>query len=239
MKKQKISPVMIVIVMIIISVTVVFVRCNSASGNATVAKTAEPAVNDSLAFGDTKWISDGLKGKIYFLPENTDSLPDFDTLESVGTIFTHELNIPNRSWSTGFPGVPNRTEWFGIEYKGNFIVNKPGHYTFRLVADDGAKLFIDGKLVINNDGLHPERSESGEVDLDASEHSIRVQYYQGPRYNIALQLFATFDHENEEQVFPGKNIQLITPGSGHSWWIWVLIVLLICAVVYAVKKYNA
>src|SRR5207249_11017936 len=125
---------------------------------------AQPA-ND---FGSKDWISNGLAGKIYALSENTQKLPDFDTMQSLGTIYTKEINVPNRSWTEGFPGVTDRFEWFGIEYKGSFTVKKAGHYTFQISSDDGSKLFIDGKLIIDNDGLHSQSSKSGEADLDNS-----------------------------------------------------------------------
>ena len=164
-------------------------------------------------FGNKDWVSNGLAGKIYALAENTQSLPDFDTMQSLGTIYTKEINIPNRSWTEGFPGVTDRFEWFGIEYKGSFTVRKAGHYTFTISSDDGSKLFIDGKLIIDNDGLHSQSAKSGEIDLDRSTHTIKIQYFQGPRTEIGLQLFVTFNKE-EEEVFPGKNLKLLsTPGS--------------------------
>lgn len=225
MKKRQSSTVLIIIVLIFVFVTCFLVHCtNRVSSNPAVKDSnAIARVNDSLAFGDTKWISDGLKGKIYLLPENTSKLPVFDTMQSAGTLYTHTLNVPTRSWETGFPGVPNRFEWFGIEYKGNFKVKKPGHYSFRILSDDGAKLFIDNKLVIDNDGLHSPSSAGGEADIDGGEHTITVQYYQGPRYLIALQLFATMNKE-EEQLFPGDNFILITPGSSHAMFYVILII---------------
>jgi hypothetical protein len=237
--KKKFSVKTTIIFFLLIIVSLVFlVQCHKTALDTTAANTNNKtaAVADSLAFGDTKWISDGLKGKIYLLPENTDKLPDFDTMNAVGTLYTHTLDIPNRSWETGFPGVPNRFEWFAIEYKGNFRVQKPGHYSFRMVSDDGAKLFIDGKKVIDNDGLHPASSASGEANIDGGNHSITVQYYQGPRYYIALQLFATFDKE-EEQVFPGNNFMLTTPTNGNAWvYIIIICVLVVVAIYVYIRK---
>lgn len=169
----------------------------------------------SNAFGGKDWISNGLAGKIYALPENTQQLPDFDTMRSLGTIYTKEINVPNRDWTEGFPGVTDRFEWFGIEYKGSFTVKKPGHYTFQLSSDDGSKLFIDNVLVIDNDGLHSQYSKSGEVNLDNSTHKIKIQYFQGPRTEIGLQLFVKLNNA-EEEVFPSKNFKLSTPGNGST-----------------------
>src|SRR5690242_14651052 len=105
-------------------------------------------------FGTKVRIDNGLEGHIYALPADTRMLPDFDTMSALGTIYTKELNIPRRSWTTGFPGVTDRFEWFGIEYKATFTVKKEGEYTFTLLSDDGSKLFIDDSLVVDNDGLH-------------------------------------------------------------------------------------
>jgi len=175
------------------------------------------AQQDSLAFGDNKKIPDGLRGKIYFLQENTEKLPYFDSLKSVGQLYVKKLDIPERSWTSGFPGVPDRKEWFAIVYTGYFKVKKAGNYTFRLLSDDGSKLYIDGKLVINNDGLHSPSARLSDVDLNSSKHSIRVEYFQGPATEIALQLFVTMTN-NAEEIFPGENIVLSSPVDSKSSW---------------------
>jgi PA14 domain len=167
------------------------------------------AQNDNKAFGDSIFITNGLTGKIYMLRANTRVLPDFDTMKSAGTIYTDSINIPPRSWSSGVPGLRDRFEWFGIEYTGFFKANKDGEYLFRLLSDDGSKLFIDDTLIINNDGLHGAFAKTGKVTLDDSRHSIKIQYFQGPRYQIALQLFASVNNSKEE-VFPGNNFILYT-----------------------------
>jgi hypothetical protein len=179
------------------------------------------AQTDSLAFGDKKWISDGVKGDIYFLQAGTQALPDFDTMKSAGTIYAKKIDVPERSWTTGFPGVPDRIEWFAIVYNGSFKVKKPGHYTFRLLSDDGAKLYIDHNLVVDNDGVHGPGSRLGDKQLDGSRHSFRLEYFQGPQTQIALQLFATLDKETE-QVFPGDNFILTTPVKQKAWICWLI-----------------
>jgi|GEM_PF-2034235 len=158
----------------------------------------------STVFGSSTLLPDGLVGKIYALPETTAQLPNFDELQPFGELHTREINIPARDWTEGFPGIPGakpRVEWFGIEYQGLIKPYAPGVYEFRLVSDDGAKLFIDDKLVINNDGIHRVSSASGQVTLNASTHSFKLQYFQGPRYAIALQLFVKAQNRSEA-VFP-------------------------------------
>ena len=134
------------------------------------------AQDGSKAFGDSIFITNGLTGKIYLLAANTRKLPDFDTMKPVSIIYADSINIPPRNWSSGFPGLRDRFEWFGIEYTGFFKANKEGEYVFRLLSDDGSKLFIDDSLIINNDGLHGAYAKTGKVMLDDSRHSIKIQY---------------------------------------------------------------
>jgi len=56
-------------------------------------------------------------------------------------------------------------------------------------------LYIDDHAVISNDGEHSERSESGIVHLSQGLHQIKIQYYQGPRFGVALVLEVSVDKE--------------------------------------------
>ena len=93
--------------------------------------------------GTTRITGTEFEGKIYYIPENTESLPNFEQLKSVGAIFTDSIDIAPRSFVEGFPGVTDRIEWFGIVYTGKFGITKPGNYKFKLISDDGSKLCCD------------------------------------------------------------------------------------------------
>jgi hypothetical protein len=152
-------------------------------------------------FGTTVVISSGLRGDIYFLPEMSLKLPKFEKLKPVGTIYADELNVPRRSFTQGFPGVTDRFEWFAIDYRGEFWVEKPGRYTWAVLSDDGSKLYIDGHLVIDNDGLHSAKGLAAFVRLKRGEHRIRLSYFQGPRDEVALILAVIPPGEDEFSLF--------------------------------------
>jgi hypothetical protein len=183
------------------------------------------AQNPPGGFGDSIPISNGFMGRIYLLKEGSDSLPRFDTMQPVGMpIYAATLNIPDRDWSDGFPGLRQRNEWFGMDYKGEFKVVRDGVYTFRLVSDDGARLLVGNRVLIDEDGTHPSYSRSAGISLSRdSAYPIEVQYYQGPRYRLALQLFWTRAGDSLEQVFPGPGI-VVRPAATSSfpWW-WVVL----------------
>jgi len=140
-------------------------------------------------FGITVVIPSALQGHIYHLRHNTQRLPDFHRMKpAAGAIYTTSLNIPTQNFRLGFPGVTKRFEWFAIDYSGRFWAEKPGEYGFSLTSDDGSNLYIDGELVVDNDGVHSTRERSGTVRLSRGVHDIRVSYFQGPGSEVALVL---------------------------------------------------
>jgi hypothetical protein len=46
-----------------------------------------------------------------------------------------------------------------------------------LLSDDGSKLYIDGKLIVDNDGCHGELEKSENAQLTEGMHVIRVDYF--------------------------------------------------------------
>ncbi len=64
-------------------------------------------------------------------------------------------------------------EWFGIECTGQFWVENPGEYRFSLMSDDGN---------------HSPSGLSASAYLSSGIHQMRVTYFQGPRYLVALVL---------------------------------------------------
>jgi len=128
---------------------------------------------------------------------------DIRQCEAAGVFFTDVINVPPRSFTDGFPGITERTEWFKIEFRGTFTAEEADYYRFRLLSDDGALLYIDDYLIIDNDGMHEPRSREMTITLDAGEHAFRLVYWQGQRVRIALQLFVK-RYNHVERLFGPK-----------------------------------
>ena len=152
------------------------------------AQESAPQNETVPTFGTTVVIPSGLRGQIYNIKSRSRRLPQFEKLKPVGTIYTTALNVPPRDFTEGFPGVTKRFEWFALDYDGKFWIEKPGDYRFSLLSDDGAKLYIDDDLAIDNDGIHAPATVDGSVTLSGGIHRIRVSYFQGPRFHVALVL---------------------------------------------------
>ena len=66
---------------------------------------------------------------------------------------------------------------FALRFTGMIGVPKSGKYTFYTNSDDGSRLYIGDKLVVNNDGLHGMVKRSAQIDLTAGTHPITVTYF--------------------------------------------------------------
>jgi hypothetical protein len=165
-------------------------------------------------FGTTIVISSGLKGDIYHLPRNTQSVHEIDHLKPQGSIYTTSLNVPPQDFQLGFPGITKRYEWFAIDYSGKFWIEHPGLYRFRLVSDDGAMLYIDGQLVADNDGIHSTEVRLGSIHLAGGIHRIRLPYFQGPATTVALMLEIAGPGE-QPRIFSTEEFK--PPGNPEDW----------------------
>ena len=65
-----------------------------------------------------------------------------------------------------------------MQFHSNLQIEKGGSYTFYINSNDGSRLFIDGKLLIDNDEEHGARELSNTVELAPGMHSIRADYFQ-------------------------------------------------------------
>jgi hypothetical protein len=152
---------------------------------------AAPVIHGQNALGSDQNTPGSWHGVVYFIPQDTQKLPDFSTIKPTASFYTQQINVAPRSFTDGFPGVDNRFEWFGVEYYNSLTVATEADYWFRIVSDDGSKFYIDDTLIIDDDGIHPPTEKKGAAHLIAGAHTMRLDYFQGPRDQIAVQLFVT------------------------------------------------
>nr|WP_042197612.1 family 16 glycoside hydrolase [Kibdelosporangium sp. MJ126-NF4]CEL23071.1 FIG01123093: hypothetical protein [Kibdelosporangium sp. MJ126-NF4] len=83
--------------------------------------------------------------------------------------------MPVINWtSTADFGIADR---FVSEVTGNINIAAAGTYQFRLTSDDGSRLRIDDKVVINHDGLHGGTAVTGSVQLGTGYHALRIEHF--------------------------------------------------------------
>ncbi|NJN26098.1 MAG: T9SS type A sorting domain-containing protein [Cyclobacteriaceae bacterium] len=127
-----------------------------------VAGNLSPASNQVTAMA----ANNGLSYKYYHGSWNL--IPDFNALSPVKVGTTETFNLDERT----------QNDNFGFMFEGNINIPTSGNYIFYLKSDDGSKLYIDGTLLVNYDGLHGAGEKSGSRTLTAGSHQIRVDYFE-------------------------------------------------------------
>ncbi len=98
-----------------------------------------------------------------------ETLPDFGTLTPVAVGTQSDFSLNNRQRNGGY----------GFVFTGSISVPTDGIYTFYLSSDDGSRLSIDGRMVINHDGKHRfELEKTGTTFLSAGQHAIKLEYFE-------------------------------------------------------------
>ena len=109
----------------------------------------------------------GIEWSLY--PGAFKKLPDFTRLKPTakGTVYKFGLKkiiLPKMN--------------FALQQKSFLQIGKDGKYTFYISSNDGSKLYIDDKLVVDNDGEHGAKELSGSLSLNKGRHKIRAEYFQ-------------------------------------------------------------
>lgn len=67
---------------------------------------------------------------------------------------------------------------FAYDFRTLVKIPERGVYRFYTFSDDGSKLYIDGKLIVDNDGGHSGRRAEGKVALEAGYHELHLLYFE-------------------------------------------------------------
>ncbi len=96
-------------------------------------------------------------------------LPDFGPMKAVKTGVVGNFTL----------APSTKKDFFGFLYQGYIKIEKAGKYTFFTSSDDGSKLWIDGKTIVDNDGIHGTQERLGTVYLSKGFHEIEASFFDG------------------------------------------------------------
>lgn len=75
-------------------------------------------------------------------------------------------------------GKSGLSEHFYARWSGLLRVPKDAKYTFYTESDDGSRLWVNDKLVVENGGLHGMEEKSGELELKAGDHPLKIDLFE-------------------------------------------------------------
>jgi alpha-L-fucosidase len=143
------------------------VKARSFHGDRPVAELAERTFQQTYAWPNMPSV-DLEPGLVVELFRGTwDVLPDFGDLEREDTWVAETIGVK--------PGA--NEEYYGLRLRGFLEVPETALYAFRLTSDDGSRLWIDGREVIDHDGLHGAESKRGVAPLTRGHHAIEIRWF--------------------------------------------------------------
>ncbi len=103
-------------------------------------------------------------------------------------LYTYRCQFPSRAAAESGTERP----WTAYDYKATIAWPKSmaGEYRFRMTADDGAILQIDGQDVIDHDHHRGFVPKEGSFTFTPGVHTIRIAYLASPREHLGLILHA-------------------------------------------------
>ncbi len=103
----------------------------------------------------------------YFANEKLEGQPGLVRVEE-------EINIVDKP--SPLPGA--RREHYSARWTGKLVAPVAGQYTFTFAGDDGYRLFVDDKPLIDEWG-HPNGTKSAPIDLEAGKsYDLRAEFFQ-------------------------------------------------------------
>lgn len=118
----------------------------------------------------------GLVGEYFQLRQSPSDFPKLAGKQPFLVRVDRQINFPE---SDGEFHRTKLSENFYVLWTGSLRIDKPGEYTFYTESDDGSRLSIDGKIVVDNGGPHSFSEKSGKTELSAGEHAVRIEFFQG------------------------------------------------------------
>ena len=113
-------------------------------------------------------------------------------------------------WGLGDPAPHLHGDHFQVRWSGMLLPRYSGRHLFEIVADDGARLWVDGKLLIDQWSIRSRQTRmSGEVDLTAGRAvELRLEYFEASK-KAFVSLYWQSDLQRREivprsQLFPAS-----------------------------------
>ncbi len=98
----------------------------------------------------------------------------FESITEITNGNLHEVSFSN---FIAIPENANILNGFGMIIEAYIKIDHEAVYSFHLGSDDGSQLYINNKLIVDNDGLHSFNFESGQISLAKGYHPIKLFYF--------------------------------------------------------------
>lgn len=139
---------------------------------------ANPRSRHALVVGVMVFLAIGLSGMFVWLGAEKPPWQGsyFPTPDFQGKPIQRQDAVIDFDWREDAPLPELPPNNFSVRWETCLIIEDPSSASFQLSSDDGSKLFIDNTLIIDNGGIHEQRSRGLQIDLEPGSHHLRVDY---------------------------------------------------------------
>ncbi len=104
----------------------------------------------------------------------------FTNMELKGTpVVTRVDEQINFSWGGNSPATNIEGDLFSVRWTGSLIPKVSGIYKIGLASDDGVRMWIDGKLLVDDWRDHALEYHGVKIELEAAKvYSIKIEFYE-------------------------------------------------------------
>jgi C1A family cysteine protease len=160
-----------------ISASGLFTAGSAAGGPYTVTATTAGQVKGTASVTVTQQYLAGIRAEFFDFTSAITSMPNLTGRTANVSRIDNVINYPNTS--KAWTGLDSRfITTFSSRFTGYLKITTAGSYKLYINSDDGSDLWLDGKLLVNNDGNHAMTEKSASVTLSAGYHTLVVQQYQ-------------------------------------------------------------
>jgi hypothetical protein len=137
----------------------------------------------------------------------------FNNSNLTGTTVTRTDSTINFNWGTASPASGIAKNTFSVRWLGQIQAMESGAYRFRTLSDEGVKLWVNGKLLVNHWAAHTLKIDtSAAISLIAgAKYDIRMLHHDNTGSAVARLLWRRPGQTAFSNV-PGS--QLFVPGDG-------------------------
>ena len=102
----------------------------------------------------------------------------FSNMHLAGSpVYTRCESRIDHDWGGGSPGHGVPSDHFSARWEGRFHFDS-GRYRFIARTDDGIRVWVDGRRVIDAWWDQPPTVHRGEISLSQGEHTVKVEWYE-------------------------------------------------------------
>ncbi len=113
-------------------------------------------------------------GEYWNLPSECSESPAFPTSTA---LVTRNDSAVNFDWGGGSPTSSINSDCFTARWTKNADFSA-GTYVFKILIDDGARVYVDNRVVIDQWSDHDHAEFTAPVTLTAGSHAIKIEYYE-------------------------------------------------------------